>query len=118
MKITAVIATPLWAPRRKYYGRPMKTAQSAFHPAGGEDVPECLHALVRVRTDSPSGVEGVGEVATCWAPDAVELCRIIDQTLSPLLVGSDPFEIARCATAAADGSSTNPAPPFLRAPRV
>jgi hypothetical protein len=35
---------------------------------------------------TPGGITGVGEVATCWAPDGVELAAIIDRTLAPVLV--------------------------------
>ena len=99
MKITAIHCTPLWAPRKKFFGRVMTTAQSAHQPAGTEVGTACLHALIRVKTDSsvPGGIIGLGEVATCWSPDGVELCSIIDDLLAPVLLGQDPFQIALLA---------------------
>jgi L-alanine-DL-glutamate epimerase-like enolase superfamily enzyme len=100
MRITKIVATPLWAPRRQFFGRVMKTAQSAHQPAGADAGVACFHGVVHIHTDhSARGVVtvGVGEVATCWDPDGVELCRMIDSTLAPLLLGKDPMEIAALA---------------------
>ena len=112
MKITAITATPLYAPRRKFFGRHMTTAQTAHQPEGMSDGVACVHALILVKTDSsvPGGITGLGEVATCWAPDGVELAAIVTNTLAPLLIGEDPFNIAQLA-AKMDGAADIDAAP-------
>ena len=115
MKITAITATPLWAPRRKFFGRHMTTAQTAHQPAGMAEGVACVHALILISTDNqttPGGITGIGEVCTCWSPDGQELAAIIDRTLAPLLIGADPFNIAALAAkmdAAIPGTDAAPA---------
>ena len=93
----------------------MKTAQSAHQPAGSDQGQACFHAVIFVHTDHrlPAGggtLTGVGEVATCWVPDGVELCAMIDNSLAPLLIGQDPLRIALLAAALDNALTVDAAP--------
>src|SRR4051812_9886296 len=77
MKITAVRAIPLAVPVRR--GSPPSPWEGS------------LAKQVLVRIDTDGGLTGWGEAFAYGAPVAV--CNVIDEWLSPLLVGEDPARI-------------------------
>lgn len=85
MKITSVTAVPIRAQRRT----PMVATQGAI------DVSE--FGVVRVDTDE--GLTGWGEIAMSWGRVGRALCRDVELTLGPAVVGLDPCDLPRCAAA-------------------
>jgi muconate cycloisomerase len=100
MKITAVTATALYAPRWLPYtdengvafaggegragsdGRPADQNSRRGQKAGQES----RGGVVVIETDGPH--VGLGEVSTCWSPDGVEQCRCVTERLAALVVGT------------------------------
>jgi hypothetical protein len=111
MKITAVVATPLYAPRWLPYtdedglvyggtegragsdGRPSDQDKKRRQLAGKES----RGGVIVIETDGP--LVGLGEVSTCWTPDGVEQCRCVTEQLAALVVRSDSFAMHSSTTA-------------------
>ena len=83
MKITAVETTPISVPRKRAYGAVPRTA------LGPADLSE--HGLVQVHTDT--GITGLGELASVFDRRGPQLCRDVDERLTPVLIDRDPLAI-------------------------
>lgn len=97
MQITAVTATPIRVPRLV----PMVATQGSI--AASE------FGIVRIDTDA--AITGWGEIAMSWGRVGRALCRDVELTLGPAVVGLDPRDTAAIAQAmrqrldlAADGA--------------
>jgi L-alanine-DL-glutamate epimerase-like enolase superfamily enzyme len=85
VRITAIVATPIRVPRLQ----PMVASQGS--------VTASEFGLVRVDTDA--GVTGWGEIAMSWGRVGRALCRDMELTINPVLIGTDPRDIAACSVA-------------------
>ena len=85
MRITAVIATPIRVPR----------LTSMVATQGRIDASE--FGVVRVETDA--GITGWGEIAMSWGRVGRALCRDVELTIAPAIVGLDPRDLSGCALA-------------------
>lgn len=97
MKITAIDAIPISAPRRDILGEGFRSALGTMVRSES--------GVVLVETDA--GITGLGEVSSIFKRRGRLLCRDIDELLAPRLIGEDPFAIARLVQrmdAALDGS--------------
>ena len=98
MKIIGLSATPLYAPRWLPYVDENGKAYSGSEGRAGVDgrphdqnnkrrtyTDESRGGVVVVQTDGEH--VGLGEVSTCWSPDAVEQCACVMEVLAPVLIG-------------------------------
>ena len=98
MKIIGLSATPLYAPRWLPYVDENGTAYSGSEGRAGVDgrppdqnkrrrtyTDESRGGVVVIHTDSEH--MGLGEVSTCWSPDAVEQCACVVEVLAPVVIG-------------------------------
>ncbi len=83
MRITSIAAFPIRAARIA----PMVATQGM--------VSTSEFGIVQVDTDE--GITGWGEISMSWGRLGSALCRDVESTLGPALLGSDPLDVAGCA---------------------
>lgn len=85
MKICSIESIPVHAPRRDMLGSGFKSALGTKTHSD--------YTIVFVETDAK--ITGVGEASSVFSSGALHLHELIVKVLSPILVGENPFEIAR-----------------------
>ena len=84
LKICSVRTEVVYVPRLRAYN---KVALTALGPANFSE-----YGLVFIDTDE--GITGIGEISTVFFPNGRLLCELVDETLSSIIVGEDPFRIS------------------------
>lgn len=85
MRITSVTAIPFRAERKV----PMVATQGSI----------AVSEFGIVRVDTDDGLTGWGEIAMSWGRVGRALCRDVELTIGPALVGQDPRDLPRCTRA-------------------
>ena len=85
MKIKHIEAHPYQPPLRKFFGR---TTRLGFGELKGLE-----YGLVKITADD--GQSGYGEISTVFEPTGSLLCRLVEESIAPALLGQDPRQIGR-----------------------